>query len=199
MRGHAVSRYAVSCTMMSRRRPRVSRRKAARRSTRDGWFHPVCDISWSNPLMRCCPSSTSLSMAVHYAASVASSTRRGSRGSLGRGGGSVEVEEAIAVPAIKQRRCALVDLAVGKPPRVGEPLQRRSSMRGPGERIAVDEQAALIVEQPGAAVQADTATRGAAHEAAGAGATARRREDDAGLGLGEVRAEKSRDRALVPG
>src|SRR6266498_1332667 len=125
MRGHAVSRYAVSCTMMSRRRPRVSRRKAARRSTRDGWFHPVCDISWSNTRMRC--------------------------------------------------------LAGAKPPRVGEPLQRRSSTRGPGERIAVDEQAALIAEQPGAAVQADTATRGAAHEAAGAGATARRREDDAGL------------------
>src|SRR6266542_4586449 len=117
-------------------------------------------------------------MAVHCSASVASSTRRGS---LGRNGGSVDVEEAIAVPAIKQRRGAIVDLAGGEPPCIGEPLQRRSATRRPGERIAVDEQAALIVEQPGAAVQAHTATRGAAKEAAGAGTIARRGEDDAGL------------------
>src|SRR6266404_2314837 len=121
--------------------------------------------------MRCCASATSWSMAVHCSASVASSTRRGPGGALRAGGGSGEVEEAIAVPAIKQRRCAVVDLAGGEPPCVGEPLQRRAAMRGPGERIAVDEQAALIVEQPGAAVQAQAATRGAANEADGVGST----------------------------
>src|SRR5437867_5085927 len=150
--------------------------------------------------MRCCASATSWSMAVHCSASVASSTRRGPGGALGRaGGGSGEVEEAIAVPAIKQRRCAVVDLAGGEPPCVGEPLQRRAAIRGPGERIAVDEQAALIVEQPGAAVQAQAATRGAANEAAEAGAAARRGEDDAGLGLGRRRAGKARDGGLAPG
>src|SRR2546429_9519987 len=99
--------------------------------------------------MRCCASATSWSMAVHCSASVASSTRPGSGGPLGRaGGGSGEVEEAIAVPAIKQRRCAVVDLAGGDPPCAGEPLQRPPAMPGPGERIAIDEQAALIVEAP---------------------------------------------------
>src|SRR5439155_6549372 len=49
------------------------------------------------------------------------------------------------------------------------------------------------------AVQAQAATRSAADEVAGARVSARRGEDDAGLGIGEIRAEESRDHALVPG
>src|SRR5215472_13586863 len=83
----------------------------------------------------------------------------------GGGGDSIEVEEAIEIPVVKDaesRRAA--KLRASKTPDVGEFLQCAHASLGPGQVIAVDEEMPRIVEQLRARVQAQAAARGRTRE-----------------------------------
>src|SRR5208282_1577458 len=131
--------------MMSRRRPRKPPRNAAKRSTRVAWLHPVCDRSWSNTRIRWRARRMSSSIAWTCSATVVSWTLRDPGG--GSAGASADMEEAIAVPTIKPRPCAVADLAGRKAPQVGDALEHGPASSRPGEHFAVDEEVALIVEK----------------------------------------------------
>src|SRR6266700_732757 len=99
----------------------------------------------------------SSSIAAICSAIDASATVRGSRAGSGRP--LSDVEEAIAIPPVEEFHGFAFDRSARKLACV-----REASQRGPGackraERIAVDEEMTGIVEQLGAAVQAQTALR----------------------------------------
>src|SRR5271165_6451382 len=174
--------------MMSRRRPRRPPKNAARRSTRADWLHPVCDRSWSNTRIRCRARAMSSSMAATCWATVVSSTLRGP--GEGSGGGSADMEEAIAIPAIEPWPGVGIDRAAVEPTQIGNAPERGPTPGRPAEALAVDEQVALIIEQLRASIQAQAVPRGLADEAFPAKRACRRREQDRRFRLGQVRAEK---------
>src|SRR5271155_385229 len=170
--------------MMSRRRPRRPPRNVARRSTRGAWPHPVCDRSWSKTRIRWRARRMSSSIALTCSATVASSTLRGPGG--GSGVTSADMEEAIAVPTIEPRPCAVADLAGRKTPQVCDALEHGPASIRPGERFAVDEQIALIVEKLRARIEAQPEPCATADEALAAQNAHGRGERDHGLGLGQM-------------
>src|SRR5437763_732641 len=138
-------------------------------------------------------------MAATCSAIEASATVRDSRrGPAEAGEPSFEVEETIAVPAIKQVSRTCVDLARRQLPRIREAPDRSPSLRRPVERVAVNESVSCIVEQLRATVQAYASARGTSHERIPSQGAMRRRKRDGGLGLGEIRPQEPCDRSIVP-
>src|SRR5215472_14113481 len=125
----------------------------------------------------------SSSIAATCSATLASSAVRGV------GDGSVDAEEAIEVPLVKERkRRGATKLRGREAPGVGELLQRSrycAASRRPNHRFSVDEDMALIVEQLGARVQGEPACRCCASERTSPQRLRRGIEAHARFGLGQ--------------